>query len=146
MKIHTEIRLVAMLVAALAMPARADDTRQRVELPAPMQAHMLANMRDHLHALETITRQLADAQYEAASETAENRLGMTAMQAHGAAHLAPFMPEPMRAIGAAMHHAASQFAITARDAAVTNDLGAAFGALSQVMRQCVACHEGFRVH
>jgi cytochrome c556 len=146
MKIQTETRLVAVLIAALALPVGAEDTRQRVELPVPMQAHMLANMRDHLRALETITRQLADAQYEAASETAESRLGMSAMQAHGAAHMAPFMPEPMRAIGTAMHHAASQFAITARDAEVTGDLGAAFGALSQVMQQCVACHEGFRVH
>ena len=142
----TETLLVAMLIAALALPVGAEDMRQRVELPFPMQAHMLANMRDHLRALETITRQLADAQYEAASETAESRLGMSAMQAHGAAHMAPFMPEPMRAIGTAMHHAASQFAITARDAEVTGDLGAAFGALSQVMQQCVACHEGFRVH
>jgi cytochrome c556 len=146
MKIQTDTRLVAVLIAALALPVGAEDTRQRVELPAPMQAHMLANMRDHLRALETITRQLADAHYEAASETAESRLGMSAMQAHGAAHMAPFMPEPMRAIGTAMHHAASQFAITARDAEVTGDLGAAFGALSQVMQQCVACHEGFRVH
>jgi hypothetical protein len=56
------------------------------------------------------------------------------------------MSEPMRAIGTAVHHAASQFAITARDAEVAGDLGAAFGALSQVMRQCVTCHEGLRVH
>jgi hypothetical protein len=123
----------------------AEDTRQRVELPPPMQDHMLANMRDHLLALEAITRQLAVGEYEAAAETAEGRLGMSAMQAHGAAHIAPFMPEPMRAIGVAMHRAASRFAVTARDAEVTGDLGAAFGALSQVMQQCVACHEGFRV-
>jgi hypothetical protein len=111
-----------------------------------MQDHMLANMRDHLLALETITRQLADGRYDAAAETAEGRLGMSAMQTHGAAHMAPFMPEAMRAIGFAMHRAASRFAIAARDAEVTGDPGAAFGALSQVMQQCVACHEGFRVH
>jgi cytochrome c556 len=59
--------------------------------------------------------------------------------------MAPFMLEPMRAIGTAMHSAASRFGVAARDAEVTGNLGAAFGALSQVMQQCLACHEGFRV-
>jgi len=143
----TRVILIApLLIGAVALTVRAEDTRQQVELPPPMQAHMLANMRDHLLALETITRQLSEGQYGAASETAESRLGMSAMQAHGAARMAPFMPEAMRAIGAAMHHAASRFAIAARDAEVTGDLGAAFGALSVVMQQCVVCHEGFRIH
>ncbi len=138
--------LLPLLIIAAVLTARAEDIRQRVELLPPMQAHMLANMRDHLVALETITRQVAQGQYEDAGDTAEGRLGMSAMQAHGAAHMAPFMPEPMRAIGSAMHRAASHFAVASRDAEVTGDLGAAFGALSQVMQQCVACHEGFRVH
>ena len=140
------ILIAVLLISTAALTAQAEDSRQRVDLPPPMQAHMLANMRDHLVTLETITRQLAEGEYEAASEAAESRLGMTAMQAHGAAHMAPFMPEPMRAIGSAMHRAASRFAVAARDAEVTGDLGAAFGALSQVMQQCVACHEVFRVH
>jgi hypothetical protein len=138
--------LLPLLIGAKALNVWAEDTRQPVELPPPMQAHMLANMRDHLVALQTITRQLAEGQYEAAAETAESRLGMSAMQAHGAARMAPFMPEPMRLIGSGMHRAASRFAVAAHDAEVTGDLGAAFGALSQVMQQCVACHEGFRVH
>jgi len=140
------ILIAPLLIGAVALTVRAEDTRERVELPPPMQAHLLANMRDHLVALETITRQLAEGRYEAAAETAEGRLGMSAMQAHGGAHMAPFMPEPMRAMGSAMHRAASRFAVASRDAEVTGDLGAAFEALSQVMQQCVACHEGFRVH
>lgn len=124
----------------------AGDNRTLVEFPAPMRQHMLSNMRDHLLALEAITRLLAEGEYEAASETAETRLGMSAMQAHGGAHMAPFMPDAMRTTGSAMHRAASRFAVAARDAEVTGDLSAAFGALSQVMQQCVACHESFRVH
>jgi hypothetical protein len=58
---------------------RADDSRQQVTLPPPMQAHMLANMRDHLVTLETITQQLAAGEFEAASVMAEQRLGMSAM-------------------------------------------------------------------
>jgi len=138
--------LLPLLISAASVSLGAEDTRQLVEFPPPMQAHMLANMRDHLLALEAITRQLAEGRYGAAAETAEGRLGMSAMQAHGSARRAPFMPEPMRAIGLGMHRAASRFAIVARNAEVTGDLGAAFGALSQVMQQCVACHEAFRVH
>jgi len=76
-----------VLIAASTLPAGAQDTRQRVELPAPMEAHTLAKMREHLRALGTITRHLAGAQYEAAYDTAETRLGMSAMHAHGAAHM-----------------------------------------------------------
>jgi len=137
---------LSLLIGVLVLSAQAQDVRQQVEFPPPMQAHMLANMRDHLLALEAITRQLAEGRYDAAAETAEGRLGMSAMQAHGSAQRAPFMPEPMRAIGLAMHRAASRFAIAAWDVEVTGDLSAAFGALSQVMQQCVACHEGFSVH
>jgi len=140
------ILIAPLLIGAVALAVWAEDTRKRVELPPPMQAHMLANMRDHLVALETITRQLVEGRYEAAAETAEDRLGMSAMRAHGAAHMARSMPEPMRVIGSAMHRAASRFAVASRDAEVTDDLGAAFDALSQVMQQCVACHEAFRIH
>jgi antitoxin component HigA of HigAB toxin-antitoxin module len=139
------LALLALLAAAVTARA-ADDGRQKVALPAPMQAHMLANMRDHLGALEEITRLLSQGDYGEAADAAENRLGMSSMQAHGAAHLAPFMPAPMRAIGTAMHRAASRFAVAARDAEVGGNLSAAFAGLSRVMQQCVACHAAYRVH
>lgn len=60
--------------------------------------------------------------------------------------MAPLMPEGMREIGTAMHRAASRFALTARDAEVAGGMASAFGALSEVMRQCVACHSRYRVH
>ena len=134
----------ALLLAT--SPSLAGDPRQKVELPPPMREHMLANMRDHLQAIEVVTRLLAAGRYGEAGETAEQRLGMSAMQAHGARHMGQFMPEGMRAIGQAMHRAASRFAVAAQDAEVHDDLAAAFSGLSAVMRQCVACHEGYRVH
>lgn len=126
--------------------AAAEDGRIQVQLPEPMREHMLSNMRDHLLALESITRDLASGQFDAAAETAESRLGMSSMALHGASHMAPFMPEGMRTTGTAMHRAASRFALKAKDAAVDGGLAAAFGALSEVMQQCVACHSGYRVH
>ena len=135
----------ATLLLASTLPA-AEDPRQKVELPPPMRAHMMANMRDHLLALEVITRLLAKRRYEEAGDTAEQRLGMSAMGTHGAGHMGRFMPEGMRAIGQAMHRAARRFAVAAQDAEVDDDLAAAFSGLSAVMQQCVACHEGYRVH
>ncbi len=132
---------------AVAVFASADtEPRELVELPLPMREHMLANMRDHLLAIETITRLLAEGRYAEAADTAEERLGMSAMQAHGGEHMAPYMPEGMRAVGSAMHRAASRLAIAARDTEVSGNLAGAFAGLAQVMQQCVACHSAYRVH
>lgn len=139
-------RLCVVLMLVVAIPAVAEESRQRAEMPDPMREHMLGNMRDHLLALETITRQLANQQYDEAAEVAEVRLGMTSMESHGASHIAQFMPEGMRAIGTEMHHAASRFSIAAQNAAVDGGLSKAFSALSEVMQQCVACHSAYRVH
>ncbi len=138
--------LLTVALAVLAAVAQAADQRQFVQLPQMMRDHMMHNMRDHLLALQTITRQLADGEYDAAADTAEQRLGMSAMQRHGAAHMAPYMPGGMRAAGTAMHRAASRFAVAARDASVDGEPSKAFGALSDVMAACVACHSAYRVH
>lgn len=134
-----------LVAAALAVPAEADP-RQRVDLPPPMREHMLANMRDHLAAIEAIARLLAEGRYDEAADTAESRLGMSAMGAHGGHHMAPHMPEGMRAIGTAMHRAASRLAVGARDAEVQGELAGALTGLADVMQQCVACHAAYRVH
>ena len=77
---------------------------------------------------------------------AENSLGMSSIESHGASHIAQYMPEGMRASGTAMHHAASRFSIAAQYAAVDGGLNAAFTALSEVMAQCVACRTAYRVN
>jgi hypothetical protein len=140
------IALALLLSVTGAVGVVPADERTLVELPPPMRAHMLANMRGHLRALEIISRSLAAGDYGAAADRAEAGLGMTSMQAHGSGQMAPYMPQGMRAIGSAMHHAASRFAVAARDAEVSDDLGAAFAGLAEVMAQCVACHEAYRVH
>ncbi|MES9958281.1 MAG: hypothetical protein ABW086_14630 [Sedimenticola sp.] len=127
-------------------PAQAEDKRQFVQMPEMMREHMLANMRDHLLALEEITRYLAGQQYDQAAEVAENRLGMSSLESHGASHMAQFMPREMGAIGTNMHRAASRFALAAKNAELEGGLHKAFSSLSEVMQQCVACHSGYRVH
>lgn len=127
-------------------PVFADDGRQFVQLPDMMRDHMLSNMRDHLLALEEITRNLANQQYDQAAEIAEKRLGMSSLQLHGASHMGKFMPKEMGAIGTSMHRAASRFALASKDAELDGGLNKAFSALSEVMQQCVACHSSYKVH
>jgi mono/diheme cytochrome c family protein len=144
------MRYLSLLTLAFLMtatlPIFAQDTRIQVDFPPMMQDHMMANMRDHLLALQIITQQLSSQQFDAAADTAEHRLGMSAMDSHGSSHMGKLMPKGMAIIGTNMHHAASRFALAAKDAEIDGGLEKAFGALSEVMQQCVACHTGYKIH
>lgn len=136
------------LLAAVSGPALAQDGRQMVQLPAPMQEHMLANMRDHLSTLNDIIGDVAQAKYEDAAKLAEQQLGMSSLAAHGAAHLAPFMPQQMQDIGTSMHHAASRLVIVLQNAATApseQSLREVNGALHGVTSACAACHASYKI-
>jgi len=71
-------------------PSKAEgDARTIISLSEPMRQHMLANMRDHLRSLQEITAALSTGAYDKAADIAESRLGLTSLDAHGAAHLGP---------------------------------------------------------
>lgn len=122
------------------------DARLLVKFPAPMRLHTITSMRDHLLALQEIDVALSENDFDKAASIAETRLGMSSLELHGAAHIAPFMPQGMQDIGTHMHRAASRFAIDARTASVSNDVRPALAALGTVMQQCVACHAAYRLH
>jgi hypothetical protein len=126
-------------------PKPASDTRLLVRLPDELREHTLANMRDHLAALQEIQEALARKQEDKAARIAEERLGMTSMKLHGAHEVAEYMPQGMQDVGSEMHRSASRFAIDAQNAAVTGDLRPALEALSRVTSQCVGCHAGYRL-
>lgn len=125
--------------------APASDTRQLVQFPAPMIEHTLANMRDHLAALQEIQDHLGMGHTDVAARIAEERLGMSSLGLHGAHDVAQFMPPGMQEAGTGMHRAASRFAIVAKDAGATGDMKPVFSALASVTAQCVACHSGYRI-
>jgi len=132
------------LASLLWVPAAAKaegDTRELVPLPDMMQDHMLANMRDHLAAINEILASMGSDDGDKAAQIAETRLGMSSLGTHGASHMAPFMPERMREIGTGMHHAASRFALRAQE----GEPGPALKALSEVTAACVACHSAYRI-
>jgi len=121
------------------------DTRQTVEFSQAMRDHTLANMRDHLLALQQIQVALSKEEYDQAGDIAEQRLGMTALILHGSYERAKFMPQAMRDIGSAMHANASRLAVAAKDAGATGDLKPVLAAMANVTAQCVACHSAYRV-
>lgn len=123
----------------------APDPRALVDFPPELQQHTLANMRDHLLALEQITIALSRGRNEEAARIAEDRLGMSSLPLYGADEAARFMPQGMQDAGTAMHHAASRFAIEATNAGVTGETRPAVAALGEVMSACNACHAGYRI-
>lgn len=134
--------LGSALILALQGATYADeDGRALVQMPEMMQQHMLANMRDHLAALNEILSKMADEELDDAAQIAESRLGMSSLQSHGASHMAHFMPDGMRAAGTGMHRAASRFALKAQE----GDPMPAYRALSEVTAACVACHSAYRI-
>lgn len=126
-------------------PSAPPDTRALVQFPPALVEHTLANMRDHLAALQEISEALAGGRNDRAAKIAEERLGMSSLPRHGAHDVAKFMPQGMRDAGTAMHRAASRFAIEAQNAGATGDFKPALGALGQVMSACVGCHAGYRL-
>ncbi|MGJ4939030.1 hypothetical protein ACQR1W_00530 [Bradyrhizobium sp. HKCCYLS1011] len=123
----------------------ATDTREFVHLPPQLVEHTIANMRDHLFALQQINEALARGEPEMAGKIAEEQLGMSSLRQHGAAEVAKYMPQGMQDAGTAMHKAASRFAIEAQNVGVTGELKPALGALGEVMAACVSCHAGYRL-
>jgi hypothetical protein len=125
--------------------ASAADTREFVNFPPELVEHTIANMRDHLLALQQINEALARGELEKAGKIAEERLGMSSLRLHGAAEIAEYMPQGMQDAGTAMHKAASRFAIEAQNAGITGELKPALGALGEVMAACVGCHAAYRL-
>ena len=119
-----------------------EDQRIFVEMPKMMQEHQLANMRDHLNAINEILMYMANDDLDKAGDIAENRLGMSSMPTHQAKRMGKLMPKEMKAIGFSMHKAASRFALRAKEGKVAP----ALKALQEVTAACVACHATYRTH
>ena len=131
--------LVPFLVATNAFPE--SDTRVMVELPAPMKAHMLKNMRAHLTVIDRLLLLLSEEQFDAAADLAESELGMSSLNKHGASHIAPYYPKGMQQAGTQMHRSASQFSRIAQE----GEILASYKALRNITAACTGCHAGYRV-
>lgn len=143
--VHSHHQQATPAMAAPPSHPMPDDARTFVQYPDALRIHTLANMRDHLLTMAQIQEQLAKGSFDKASELAEQRLGMSSLELHGAHEVAMHMPKGMQDAGTAMHRSASQFAILAKDASVTGDMKAPLLALARVSQSCVACHAAYRI-
>lgn len=134
--------VLTVMLALQPLAIAADDTRVYVEMPPMMQQHMLANMRDHLAAINEIIAFASRGQWDKAGEVSEQRLGLSSLDDHGAHHMGRVMPKGMAQTGMSMHRAATAFALKAEE----GDSEAAWKALADVTSACVACHAGYRIH
>lgn len=125
--------------------AASPDERQVVQFPQALRERTLANMRDHLLALQQIQQALSTEDYDKAADIAEQRLGMTSLKLHGSHEVAKYMPPGMQNAGTAMHRSASHFALVAQEASATREMKPVLAALSRIAGNCVACHAGYRV-
>ena len=141
MKKSARVTMFVLLVSTSPVSIADNDARQLVQLPEMMQQHMMSNMRDHLTAINEILVHMGAGELDTAAEIAEQRLGMSALESHGASHMAKFMPEGMRHAGTSMHRAASRFALKAQE----GELLPAYIMLSEVTSACVTCHSGYRI-
>jgi len=135
-----------ILLLLLSMSVQAafaeQDTRRKVDMPPPMQSHMLTNMRDHLAALAEMHRLISQDRWDDAADAVESRLGMSSMGRHGAGHMGRFMPPAMREYGAGMHRAASRLA----RALQAEDFDQMQTSLADTLEACDGCHSTFRIH
>lgn len=134
---------ITSLLLLFASPSliAAEDSRLLVKFPEKMQKHMLGNMRDHLETINNILISLSNNDFDKAASLAEQRIGMSSLENHGAAHMAKFMPKGMRDAGTNMHKAASRFARKAEE----GELIPAYKMLSDITSTCVACHSAYRI-
>lgn len=102
-------------------------------------------MRDHLSTLGDIQDALATGAFDKASDLAEQRLGLSSLEMHGAHEVAKYMPKGMQEAGSAMHRSASQFATVAKNASVTGDYKPVLTSLARLNQTCVACHAAYRL-
>lgn len=133
--IYTSLLLMSSVIIA------DEDSRQLVELPEMMQKHMMSNMRDHLKTINEILLNLSNNEMDKAANIAEQRIGMSSLESHGASHMGKFMPKGMRQAGTNMHKAASRFALKAEE----GELLPAYKMLAEVTATCVACHSAYRI-
>lgn len=139
--VTASVTMAIAAVAPLSSTQAEEDGRVLVEMPAPMRAHMLRNMRDHLAVVDQLLRHLNRQEFDAASTLAESRLGVSAKDDHGAHHMGRFMPKGMRVLGQQMHTKATEFSLRATEGSAPE----AYAALSEVTATCVACHAGYRI-
>jgi cytochrome c556 len=133
-----------VLLYVVCLPPTATAEREQAEMPEFVSRHLMATMRNHLEALEDISRLLSERRYDKAADLVEQHLGMSSIEMHYEKHVGKYMPSGMRSLATEMHGEATRFAVSARNAEKAGGSDEMFAALADVMGRCVACHSAYR--
>lgn len=115
-----------------------DDNRTFIQLSSDMQAHQKAMMREHLRASQEVAALLAEGNFARASTVAHEKLGLTDEMKK----MCDMFPvENYRSMGYAFHQSADQLAETIK----TGNLQRSLSAYAGMMKNCVNCHDTFRL-
>lgn len=149
MRFLKQIALAFCLVIVGTLSATADeDTRTLVMLPDNIEKKMLANMRDHIRALDDVIHAVQAEEYDKAESIAESRLGWSSLVRQGDQEVAKHWPEPMQKMADQMYRSASNFVIVSQNASVEDSKEGyqkVIAALGEVTSACRGCHEAYRV-
>lgn len=116
---------------------QSEDPRISLRLHGPMRQHQLSMMREHLAAVRDIIADIAVGQFEEASQTARQKLGLTPEMKRMCNR---FSNGEFRQLGLAFHESADELA----DVLQTRDMEKSLDALHSTMDYCVRCHSQFR--
>jgi hypothetical protein len=113
------------------------DMRTPLGVTGEMKQHQLANMREHVKAISSITGLMSEGKFDEASKIAHDKLGLTSeMQAM----CGMFNNEKFEKLGLAFHKSGDELGETLR----INDVNASLRALNKTMQYCVECHATYR--
>ena len=113
------------------------DERISLGLSAAMKQHQLANMRNHVEAVQSIIGLLSEGAFDKASHIASSQLGLTEEMEKMCNN---FENENFKNLGLAFHKSGDALGATLK----TKDLTKSLGALHTTMSYCVQCHATFR--
>ena len=118
-------------------PMGALDSRIPLGVTGEMKQHQLANMREHVEAIRSITGLMADGKFDDASQIAHDKLGLTTeMQAM----CGMFNNEAFEKLGLDFHKSGDELGYALK----SKDLDASLRALNKTLQYCVECHATYR--
>ena len=115
----------------------AADDRTSLNLSPAMKQHQLKNMRAHLAAVQDIVIQLGAGNFEQASNTAHQKLGLTKEME---AMCSSFGSDTFKELGLGFHKSADELGTIIQKGNTQDSLAA----LGKTMSYCVACHAQFK--
>jgi len=147
-KITAVICCLAVTVSLSVSAGEMKDTRTLVKLPPDIEKKMLANMRDHIGALDDIIQDVKTGEYDKAQEVAESRLGWSSLVRRGDQEVADHWPKTMQLMADQMYRSATDFVLVAQRASVEDSKESyqkILSALGDITATCRGCHDVYRV-